>query len=55
MSDLLKVRQYKDGTRQTIFNDDQSKKTPIADREDLLMIDGYRILALAWIMVFGAA
>jgi len=31
------------------------KKTPIADREDLLMIDGYRILALAWIMVFGAA
>ena len=50
----MRIRQYKNGTKQTVFKDN-STKTPIADKEDLLMIDGYRICALAWIMVFGAA
>lgn len=53
-SDLIKVRQYKDGMKQTVFKD-ESTKTPVADREDLLMIDGYRIIALAWLLMFGSA
>ena len=43
--DMLEVRDVNDG----------SLKFKIADREDLLMIDGYRVWCLIWILLFGAA